>query len=78
MTDAHRIRTWAEARDAVPVISMRRCRKARKGVDRTLDALGNRIERIIGRLKHSRCIATRYDKTAESFLGFVELACIRL
>ena len=76
--DADRIRAWAEARDAVPVIPMRRRRKARKGVDRSLYALRNRIERTIGRLKHSRRIATRYDKTAASFLGFVDLACIPL
>ena len=76
--DADRIRARAEARDAVPVIPMRRCRKARKGVDRRLYALCNRIERCIGRLKHSRRVATRYDKTAASFLGFVDLACIRL
>ena len=76
--DADRIRDWAEARDAVPVIPMRRCRKTRKSVDRALYALRNRIERTIGRLKHSRRLATRYDKTAASFLGFVDLTCIRL
>jgi transposase len=76
--DADRLRAWAEARDAVPVIPMRRGRKARKGVDRALYALRNRIERRIGRLQHSRRLATRYDKTAKNFLGFVDLACIRL
>ena len=34
--DSDRIRAWAEARDAVPVIPMRRCRKARTGIDRAL------------------------------------------
>jgi transposase len=29
-------------------------------------------------LKNSRRVATRYDHTAGSFLGFVLLACIRL
>ena len=29
-------------------------------------------------LKHSRRLATRYDKTADSFLGFVVVASIRL
>ncbi len=76
--DSDRIRAWAEARDGVPVIPMRRRRKARKGVDRALYALRNRIERCIGRLKHSRRLATRYDKTATSLLGFLDLACIRL
>jgi transposase len=36
------------------------------------------VERCFGRLKNSRRVATRYDKTATSFLGFVDIACIRL
>ena len=76
--DADRIRDWAEARDAIPVIPMRRNRKARAGVDKTLYALRNLVERCFGRLKNSRRVATRYDKTATSFLGFVDIACIRL
>jgi transposase len=75
--DAGRIRAWAEARDAVPVIPMSRNRKARAGVDRTLYALRNLVERCFGRPKNTRRVATRYDKTATSFLGFVDIACIR-
>jgi len=37
-----------------------------------------RVECFIGHLKEQRRIATRYDKTATSFLGFVLLGCIRL
>ena len=76
--DADRIRDWAEARDAIPVIPMRRNRKARAGVDKTLNALRNRVERCFGRSKNSRRVATRYDKTVASFLGFVDIASIRL
>ena len=76
--DSDRIRAWVDARNAVPVIPMRRCRKARQGIDRALYALRNRIERRIGQLKHSRRVATRHDKTAASFLGFVDLARIRM
>ena len=76
--DADRIRAWAEARDAIPVIPMRRNRKARVGIDRTLYALRNLVERCSGRLKNARRVATRYDKTAVSFLGFFDIACIRL
>ncbi|CUH41058.1 Transposase [Jannaschia seosinensis] len=57
---------------------MRRNRKARAGVDKTLYALRNPVERCVRRLKNSRRVATRYDKTVESFLGFVDVACIRL
>ncbi|CAM4128652.1 Transposase DDE domain-containing protein [Palleronia rufa] len=76
--DPGRIHDWAEARDAVPIIPVRRNRKARAGVDRTLYTLRNLVERCSGKLKNSRRVATRYDKTAASFLGFVDVACIRL
>jgi transposase len=35
---------------------------------------GNPIELFINRLKNSRRVATRYDHTAGSFLGFAQLA----
>ena len=38
----------------------------------------NVIERLVGRLKEYRRIATRYEKLAASYLAFVQLAAIRL
>ena len=38
----------------------------------------NRIERMFSRLKQFRRIATRYDKTALSFLAFLGLAAARM
>ena len=38
----------------------------------------NVVERLVGRLKEYRRIATRYDKLAESYLAFVQLAAIRM
>ncbi len=38
----------------------------------------NRVERMLNRLKQFRRIATRYDKTAVSFLGFLDLAATKL
>lgn len=38
----------------------------------------NRIERMFNRLKQFRRIATRYDKTASSFLAFLILAAAKL
>jgi transposase len=38
----------------------------------------NVIERLIGRLKENRRIATRYDKLAETFRAFVLLGFIRI
>lgn len=34
----------------------------------------NRIERLLGKVKQFRRIATRYDKLRETFLGFIHLA----
>jgi transposase len=34
----------------------------------------NRVERLWGRLKEWRAVATRYEKTASSFLGVLQLA----
>jgi transposase len=38
----------------------------------------NVVERLVGRLKEYRRIATRYDKLAASYLAFVQLAAIRI
>ncbi|MDO9587318.1 MAG: transposase, partial [Phenylobacterium sp.] len=35
-------------------------------------------ERFFSRIKHFRRIATRYDKLASTFMGFVTLAAIML
>jgi transposase len=41
-------------------------------------AMRNRIERSLNKLKHSRRVATRYDKLTSSFLEFVQLLTIRI
>ncbi|MDE3016750.1 MAG: transposase, partial [Pseudomonadota bacterium] len=38
----------------------------------------NLVERMFNKLKHFRRIATRYDKTALSFMAFLNLAAIYL
>jgi transposase len=38
----------------------------------------NLVERLFNKLKNWRRIATRYDKTRESYLGFVSLASVLL
>ncbi|NVK96209.1 MAG: transposase, partial [Ruegeria pomeroyi] len=38
----------------------------------------NMVERCFNKLKNARRVATRYDKTAESYLGFIDIASIRL
>ena len=51
---------------------------ARGGVDWDLYRERNVVERLVGRLKEYRRIATRYDKLAASYLAFVQLAAIRM
>lgn len=65
-------------RDVVPVIPMRKTRKLRIAVDRRLCRLRIFVERCFNKLKNARRVATRYDKPAESFLGFIDITSIRL
>lgn len=67
-----------EARNIVPVIPMRKSRKMRVVVDRKLYRLRNLVERCFNKLKNARRAATRYDKTAGSFLSFIDITSIRL
>lgn len=76
--DADSIRSSMQRRDILPVISRRRSRKKRVGVDQTQYRLRNLVERCFNRPKNARRVATRYNKTAESFMGFVDIASIRL
>ena len=66
------------ARGAVAVIPAKRNRKIQPVIDGHIHSLRNLVERCFSKLKHSRRLATRYDKTADSFLGFVLLASIRM
>ena len=76
--DADAIRADLEAQDIAVVIPGKRNRKIQTAIDGNIYALRNRVERCFSKLKHSRRLATRYDKTASSFLGFVLISAIRL
>ncbi|MBL4891504.1 MAG: transposase, partial [Rhizobiaceae bacterium] len=41
-------------------------------------ALRNQVERCFNKLKCSRRLATRYDKTAASYLSFIHIASTRI
>jgi transposase len=66
------------AQGAKAVIPPRSSRKASREYDRDLYEERNRIERMFGKLKHFRRVATRYDKLALSYLSFVLIAAISL
>jgi transposase len=76
--DADAIRAALEAEGIAVVIPAKRTRKVQPAIDGDIYALRNRVERCFSKLKHSRRLATRYDKKASSFLGFVLMAAIRL
>ena len=76
--DSDAIRHDLRDRGATPEIPTKRNRKVQHTVGKRLYALRSRIECFIGNLKEQRRIATRYDKLATSFLGFVLLGCIRI
>jgi transposase len=76
--DADSIRAQMVKRDVLPVTPMRKSRKKRIGVDRSLYRLRNLVERCFNKLKNARRAAIRYDKMAERFLGFVDITSIRL
>lgn len=76
--DSDAIRRDLERRNVDPVIPTKANRKVQRAICRKTYAMRNRIERFFNKLKHSRRCATRYDKLATSFLGFVQLATIRL
>jgi transposase len=62
----------------VPVIPPKSNRRSPAHCDFKAYKDRNRIERMFNRLKQFRRIATRYDKSAKSFLGFLCLAAAKI
>ena len=82
--DADSIREDMESRGGVAVIPTRQNRKIQIPVDghiyalRNMVALGNMVERCFNKLKNARRLATRYDKTAVCYLGFIHIVSIKV
>jgi len=57
-----------------PVIPSRADQPANPDFDREAYHGRNLVERLVGKLKHFRRVATRYDKLAAHYLAFVQLA----
>ena len=74
--DADSNRDAIRAQGAEPCIPPRRNRTAAIAYDRHLYRERNGVERFFGRVKQYRRVATRYDKKARNFLGFVWLAAL--
>ena len=75
--DSDPLRQDLRDRGAAPEIPTKKNRKVQYSVDKPLYALRARVEHCVGHLKEMRRIATRFDKTASSFMGFVLLGCLR-
>jgi transposase len=67
-----------EATGAEAVIPTQKNRKVQRDIDRERYKDRNLVERFWGRVKQYRRVATRYEKTARNFLGFIHLASVML
>jgi transposase len=74
------MRAWARARRVRAYLPRRKDQRPR-GRPPTFDRVAYRrrpaIERLIGRLKEWRAVATRYEKLAVNYLATVQLALLR-
>ena len=61
---------------AAAVIPPKRNRNFKRAYDKHIYKERNLAERFINRIKQNRRVATRYEKTARNFLGFVHVAAI--
>jgi len=61
-------------RGTKPVIPPRRNRKVRYRYDKQIYKQRNRVERMFGRLKDYRRIATRFDRNVRNYMAAVCIA----
>ena len=76
--DGNRFRDSLLVRGILSIIPPRANRKVPEHPDYRRYRDRNRVERMFGKLKQQRRIATRYDKTLLSFESFLNLAATRL
>ena len=76
--DGDSVRETLLLRGILPIIPPKANRRDPAPCDFSRYRDRNHVERLFNRLKQSRGIATRYDKTAASFLGFLCLAAAKL
>jgi transposase len=71
-------RGYLSRRGIRPVIPQLKTEKTPRLMDWGPYRERNVVERLVGKLKEYRQVATRYDKLAASYLAFVQLAAIRM
>jgi len=71
--DADKLRSWLRARRIKAVIPSNATRRTPYPLDRVAYRRRNVIERMFGKLKNWRRIATRYDRLARNYLAAIAL-----
>jgi transposase len=74
--DSNELVARIERGGAEAVIPPKTNRKVPRAYDEHLSKERNKVERFINLIKQYRRVATRYEKTARNFLGFLHLASI--
>jgi putative transposase len=76
--DSNAIVDAAKRQGAEAVIPSKKNRKVPREYDKHLSKERKKVEWFINLLKQYRRVATRYEKTARNFLGFVHVASIMI
>lgn len=74
--DSDEIAGYILKNDAIPTIPSKSNRKVQRKCDWWIYKERHLVEKFFLKLKNFRRIATRYDKLARAFLGFIRLASI--
>ena len=72
--DADSLLNWLADAQIEAVIPAKKNRLVERSIDENLYKDRNKVERYFNKLKQYRRVATRYEKTALSFVSFVYLA----
>jgi putative transposase len=76
--DSDQVVMLIESRGTLAVIPSKSNRRVAREHDKELYRERNHVERFFNRIKQYRGLATRYEKTAASYLAMLHLACSRL
>lgn len=71
--DSDDLLAYVASVEAEAVIPAKKNRTWQRKIDLELYKDRNKVERFIGRIKHFRRIATRYEKTARNYLAMLHL-----
>ena len=74
--DSDKVVALARSKGMVPVISQHPNRSAPLDIDKHVYKERHLMENFFQKIKRRRRVATRFEKTALNFLGFVKMACI--